>query len=179
MAAVLSCGPNAVSSDSSAAALLEIADELIGTIEITIPPGTPPRGRKITVHRRPLASHERTEVNAIPVTTPIGTLLDLATRLPTRALERAVNEADKRHLVTPHALRAALAAYTGQPGAPALRALLDSRTFRLTDSELERRFMPIARAAGLAPPLTGQRVNGFKVDVYWPDLGLVVDTDGL
>jgi very-short-patch-repair endonuclease len=49
----------------------------------------------------------------------------------------------------------------------------------LTDSELERLFWPIAAEAGLAPPLTGQRVNGFKVDFYWPDLGLVVETDGL
>lgn len=33
--------------------------------------------------------------------------------------------------------------------------------------------------AGLSPPRTGSRVNGFKVDFYWPDLGLVVETDGL
>jgi very-short-patch-repair endonuclease len=34
-------------------------------------------------------------------------------------------------------------------------------------------------AAGLPLPLTGKRVNGFKVDFLWPDLGLVVETDGL
>ncbi len=28
-------------------------------------------------------------------------------------------------------------------------------------------------------PKTQQRVNGFKVDFYWPELGLVVETDGL
>jgi len=60
-----------------------------------------------------------------------------------------------------------------------LRELLDRRTFVLTDSELERRFLPIALAAGLPVPQTGRRVNGFKVDFYWPDLGLVVETDGL
>ena len=57
--------------------------------------------------------------------------------------------------------------------------MLDRRTFRLTDSELERRFLPLARAAGLPVPLTRQRVNGFEVDFFWPDLGLVVETDGL
>jgi very-short-patch-repair endonuclease len=31
----------------------------------------------------------------------------------------------------------------------------------------------------LAAPLTGQRLNGFKVDFLWPKLGLVVETDGL
>jgi hypothetical protein len=60
-----------------------------------------------------------------------------------------------------------------------LRELLDRRTFTLTDSELERRFLPLARAAGLGPPLTGAFVSGFKVDFFWRELGLVVETDGL
>ena len=60
-----------------------------------------------------------------------------------------------------------------------LRSLLDRRTFTLTDSKLERRFLPIARAAGLARPLTRQHVNGFRVDFFWPELRLVVETDGL
>lgn len=60
-----------------------------------------------------------------------------------------------------------------------LRAALERRTFVLTDSALERRFVPLAREAGLGRPLTGVRLNGFKVDFYWPDLGLVVETDGL
>ena len=28
-------------------------------------------------------------------------------------------------------------------------------------------------------PRTGRRLNGFKVDFSWPELGLVVETDGL
>jgi very-short-patch-repair endonuclease len=66
-----------------------------------------------------------------------------------------------------------------RPGIAILREALDRRTFALTDSALERRFLPLARDAGLAQPQTGVRVNGFKVDFYWPDLGLVVETDGL
>jgi hypothetical protein len=61
----------------------------------------------------------------------------------------------------------------------ALRDVLERPTFTLTDSELERRFLPIAQRAGLDPPLTGRYVDGFKVDFYWPDLGLIVETDGL
>lgn len=60
-----------------------------------------------------------------------------------------------------------------------LRETLDRRTFTLTDSELERRFLPLARRAGLPAPQTQAWVNGFKVDFYWPELGLVVETDGL
>jgi very-short-patch-repair endonuclease len=51
--------------------------------------------------------------------------------------------------------------------------------FTLTESELERRFLPVARAADLAEPLTQHSLDGFRVDFYWPDLGLVVETDGL
>ncbi len=115
----------------------------------------------------------------IPVTSPIRTLIDLATSLSRAALERAVNEADKRDLTTPEKLRAALETYTGEAGVARLRALLDRHTFRLSDSDLERRFRPLARSAGLPTPLTKQRVNGFEVDFFWPDLGLVVETDGL
>jgi hypothetical protein len=37
----------------------------------------------------------------------------------------------------------------------ALREVLDRATFVLTDSELERRFLPIARRAGLPRPPPG------------------------
>ncbi len=66
-----------------------------------------------------------------------------------------------------------------RPGCAVVRRLLDRRTFLLTDSELERGFARIIRRADLPPPLTQQWVNGFRVDFYWPDLGLVVETDGL
>jgi very-short-patch-repair endonuclease len=94
-------------------------------------------------------------------------------------LEAAVNAADKLDLVDPGELRAAVARAGRRAGAPALRKVLDPSTFVLTDSELERRLVRIARKIGMASPLTGVELNGFKVDFYWPDLGLVVETDGL
>jgi hypothetical protein len=118
------------------------------------------------------------EHRRVPVTAPVQTLIDLATRLPPRRLERAVNEADKRDLVDPESLRAALESRSGEPGVPALRSLLDRHTFRLSDQELELLFRPIAAAAGLSIPLTKEVVDGFEVDFFWPQLGLVVETDG-
>jgi very-short-patch-repair endonuclease len=106
-------------------------------------------------------------------------LIDLTPRLDRRGVERAVNEADKYDLVHPPELRRALDLREGEPGVAKLRHILDRRTFRLTKEELERRFLPLARKADLPVPLTGQFVNGFEVDFYWPDLGLVVETDGL
>jgi hypothetical protein len=66
--------------------------------------------------------------DGIPLTAPARTLVDLATELSPIAVERAVNEADKRDLIDPEALRAALDSYEGEPGAPLLRELLDKRT---------------------------------------------------
>jgi very-short-patch-repair endonuclease len=94
-------------------------------------------------------------------------------------MERAINQADNQDLIDPVDLRAAVQEVEGRPGAPKLSHTLDIRTFALTDSELERLFIPIALRAGLPKPLTRQYVNGFRVDFYWPDLKLVVETDSL
>jgi very-short-patch-repair endonuclease len=115
----------------------------------------------------------------IPVTTPVLTLIDLATCVPAGPLEAAINEADKLDLISPPRLRAELDERNGQRGVPALRRILDRSTFVLTDTELQRRFVPIAARAGLGRPQTQRRVNGFRVDFFWPERGLVVETDGL
>jgi len=114
----------------------------------------------------------------IPVTTPVRALIDLATYLSPSRLERAVNEADIQGLVRVADLRAELEGRAGQHGVRALRDLIDRHAFRLTDSELERRFLRLVRSAGMPTPETGALVNGFRVDFFWHDLGLVVETDG-
>jgi hypothetical protein len=131
------------------------------------------------VHRCSVPEFDRTHHHNIPVTTPTRTLIDMATILTRPQLEAAINEADKLDLVDPSSLRASLEERAGQRGAAALRAILDRHTFVLTRSELERRFLPIARQAGLPKPETQALVNGFEVDFYWPALGLVIETDGL
>jgi very-short-patch-repair endonuclease len=180
MAAVLGCGPRAVLSHHSAASLWEIRDPVEGAIHVSVPPGGGTGGPGVRVHRtRTLGADDVTTRHGIPATAPVRTLLDLATLLRAGALEAAVNAADRLELVSPEALREALEDRRGQSGVASLRTLLDRRTFRLTDSELERRFLPIAQRAGLPVPKTQARVNGFRVDFHWPDLGLVVETDGL
>ncbi len=124
----------------------------------------------VTVHRR------------IPVTTPARTILDqAATPISDSSLERLVNEADasKRIDLDLPALRRYCDVRGGEPGVRRLRHLLDPETFRLSDSELERLFRPVAVAAGLPQPLTKVFVNDYEVDFYWPDLALVVETDSL
>ncbi|HSJ16570.1 MAG TPA: type IV toxin-antitoxin system AbiEi family antitoxin domain-containing protein [Solirubrobacterales bacterium] len=177
--AVLACGPRAVLSHGSAAALWGIGDERIGVIEVSVPARGRPRRPRIVAHRRTLEPHEVAVRDGIPLTAPIRTLVDIACRLGTRRLVRVIREADALGLCDPETLRAALDDMRGQRGVGVLRRLLDRHTFALTDSELERRFLPIARRAGLPKPKTQRVVNGFRVDFYWPGLGLVVETDGL
>jgi very-short-patch-repair endonuclease len=105
--------------------------------------------------------------------------VDIAATLTPDRLEAAINEADKHDLIDPEALRSALDALRARPGVNRLRATLDRSTFVMTDTELERRFLPIARRAGLPRPQTQRYVGGFRVDFYWPELSLVVETDGL
>jgi very-short-patch-repair endonuclease len=90
-----------------------------------------------------------------------------------------VNRADKVDLIDPESLRAALQPLKGEPRVPLLREVLDRGTFTLTDSELERFFLSIARRVGLPKPMTRHWVNGHRVDFFRPELGLVVETDGL
>jgi very-short-patch-repair endonuclease len=180
MAAVLACGPESVISHRTAAQHWRLQARRAGPIEISAPVAVDRRPRGVLLHRRrSLAPGDRTVHVGIPVTTPIRTLVDIATQLGERQLEAAVNEADKRDLAHPEELRNALDGMTRQPGVGRLRRLLDRRVFRLTDSQLERTFLGLVRSWGLPVPETRRVVNGFRVDFYWRALGLVVETDGL
>jgi hypothetical protein len=180
MAAVLTCGNEAMLSHRSAAALWGIGEEHPQRIDVSVRGRFESRHAGLKVRSRPsLWAVDVVERRGIPVTSVVQTLVDLATELPDGRLERAVNEADKRDLIDPEALRAALTERRGERGVKRLAALLDKRTFRLSDDELERRFRPIAAAAGVPVEETKVWVNGFEVDFFWPRLGLVVETDGL
>jgi len=134
MAAVLACGPDAVMSHGSAAALWGFGVEKNSLVEISVPAGKRSRQPGVRVHRRTravmddVAAHE-----GIPLTSSARTLIDQATRLRSMQLERAVNEADKLGRVSADELHASLEDYRGQPGVAPLRKLLDPLAFRLSD----------------------------------------------
>lgn len=175
MAAVLTCGDGAVLSHDSAAALWGMREQRRGPIHVSVPSQRDPRRSGLRTHRRKgvkTASH-----NGIPVTSPTQTVIDLAPSLTEHQLERLIDEADKLDLVHLEELRRS-AAERGGVGGSRVRRLLDKRTFLLTDSELERRFVPIAEAAGLPKPETRVRLNGYRVDFLFREQGLVVETDG-
>jgi len=179
MAAVLACGPEAALSHRSAAALWGFGEEHRAYIDVMVRRASEARIRGIRCHRRPtLPVCDLTKRSGIPLTTPVRTFLDLTKVAGPKTLERAVNEADKLDVIDADSLRKALDDRAGEPGVRPLRAILDEHTFRLSDDELERLFRPLATAAGLPTPLTKVMVDKFEVDFFWPELGLVVETDG-
>jgi putative AbiEi antitoxin of type IV toxin-antitoxin system/uncharacterized protein DUF559 len=179
MAALLACGQGAVLSHRSAAALWGFAKEHPDYVDVSVRRSSEARLRGVRCHRRPtLSGADVTTKRNISLTRPVRTFLDLVRTMGPRDLERAINEADKLDVIDADALRRALEDHPGEPGVRVLRRILDKHTFRLSDDELERLFRPLAAAAGLPVPLTKQMVNEFEVDFFWPDLGLVVETDG-
>jgi very-short-patch-repair endonuclease len=170
-------GEGAVLSHESAAFLWGIVKVRPQVTQVTVPAGRNPRRRGIEVHRRAIASATRHK--GVPLTSPIQTLLDIAPRMNETQLERAINEAVNRDLVDPDWLRSELARRSGQTGVATVRRRINRDTFVLTDSELEQRFLPIARAAGYPKPQTQVYVNGFRVDFYFAELGVVVEADSL
>jgi very-short-patch-repair endonuclease len=178
MGAVLACGREALLSHSSAAALWGLTRVLNATaIHVTLPPGRFLQRPGIKSHRRrDLSSEHRRDVAGIPVTDPISTLVDFASCAPEWRVERAINDADRLDLVDPEALRRIVAGLGPRPGMACMRRLLHLDA--LTDTGLESRFLAIVRAASLPLPETQVVVNGYRVDFYWPNLGLVVETDG-
>lgn len=180
LAAVLACGAGALLSHRSAAALRNVIVREGPDIEVSVPAVRVARRPGVKTYRRSLLEPEHADVCCrIPVTSPFLTMVDLATVVSLPELEKAVNEADKLGVVSFEALASWVERAPQRPGMARLRRLIGRATFRLTDSELERRFLPLVRRAGLPLPRTRKRVEGYRTDFFWPELGLVVETDGL
>jgi very-short-patch-repair endonuclease len=177
MAAVLACGPDAVLSHHSAAALWGMRQS--DRIEVTRP--TSYRGSKdITVHRSPLRADERTTHRGIPTTTVPRTLLDLSAVVRLHDLRSALRQAEQLRLTDPLSLHDLAERYPRRPGLASIRALLTEAMLgvNIVRSELEERFQAFLLSAGLPLPKTNQRVEGYEVDCVWPEQRLIVELDG-
>ena len=156
MAAVLACGPSAVLSHRSAAALWNLLRPMDGPVDVSVPSqnGRRPR-RGICVHRRRSLSPRATTVrNLIPVTTPRQTIEDLRGIVSPSLRRRALRQAEvKRFAMGPRA------------GGDRTR------------SDLERRFLALCRRNRIPKPLVNVRIGRWTVDFLWPEQRVVVETD--
>jgi very-short-patch-repair endonuclease len=177
-AAVLAVGDGAVLSHFAAAVVWELRAHQSGPVDVTLP-GRNARNRPgIRIHR--VAQLHPADITAhrnLPVTSPARTLLDLARFLPSRALTRAIEEAEVQRRVTPHSLDEQFKRYPRHRGTAALReAVIADPAF--TRSEAERRLLALIRAARLPVPETNVRLAGYEVDLLWSAQRLVVEVDG-
>lgn len=203
MGAVLACGPRALISHRSAAALWELlpsprhaAHPVHLPVEVSVcrsDRGVAAAG--ILAHRiTTLGPGDRTVREGIPVTTPSRTLLDLAAlaaRRPGRLdrdplppvgqrdLERAIAKAEREGLATVADLRAHLTASPRWPGSVLLRRILDQEGGpAFTRSEAEARLLDMMRTAHLPPPRTNAQVGRYELDFLWGEAGLAIEVDG-
>lgn len=136
------------------------------------------RGTLVVHERQTLSTADTRILDGLPITSPARTLVDLAATMPLEALDIALAEAQVLRLVTPAAVRAALARAPRQPGTAALRGLLDGGHGAPTRSELERTMLRLLARAGLPRPRVNTRIARYEVDFAWPAHRLVVETDG-
>jgi very-short-patch-repair endonuclease len=181
-AALLACGARAMLSHTSAAALWKLIPYADAPVEVTVAClGTRRTRPGIKLHRSgKLLRHDVQVKDGLPVTSPAWTLLDLAARFDTRALERIVDEAlVVLKILRPDQLIDVLQRSNGRPGTPALKGLLERRTSSVvTHSQAERRCLELIREAGLPEPLTQVRIGEFTVDLLWPEHRVVFEIDG-
>jgi len=157
MAASMACGPTAVVSHRSAAALWGLLAPQRGPVDVTVPGISGRRRlRGLRIHRsRTLTPADATRHHRIPITTPARTIEDLRRTAPAAVVRRAARQA------------AVLGLGTG-----------DDHEVGPTRSDLERDFIHLCRRHGLPRPEVNVRIGGLEVDFLWRDRRLIVETDG-
>jgi hypothetical protein len=177
MAALLACAP-AVASHVTAARLWGLLRSQAGAIHLIAPSQRHPRPGFV-VHCARLAEADITVEDGIPVTALARTHLDLAGMDSVARVERALERSEELGLFDLPTLEDVLGRYSRHPGAGKLRRALD--IYRpdpvFTRSKLERRFLGLAREAGLPVPAVNFVVAGFELDAYWERERFVVELD--
>jgi very-short-patch-repair endonuclease len=180
MAAVLACGDGALLAGFSAARLWELIDRGGELPEVSVPTDTHVRGpRGVVVHRcLGRLTADAVQRAAIPVTSLQLTLIDLAGVTDQRRLRSAVRQAERVHRLDLRELRQAVDRPRTEARRARLRAVLDVYLPRAIESELEDALLELCRRHRLPLPDTQVRIGDHRVDFLWPDLRLVVETDG-
>jgi hypothetical protein len=147
------------------------------------------RASGIVLHRpRTLTDGDVTTVGVIPVTTPIRTLVDLATMVPRSSLEDAIDSFIRKDVLDPSVLRDRLDAMApfGRRGFRMLRELAAERVGEpVAGSVRERRLFDLLRSAGLPLPTKQFRIlsaDGTFVarpDLSYPPLRIYIEFESV
>jgi len=145
-----------VLSHRSAAELWEILEPRHGIPQITLPyPVSAARPNLRIFRSRTLAATRTAARDNIPVTMPARTLTDLARVATPAEVRRATRAAERRNL-----------------------PLSDDYPHTKTESDLEDDFLAICRRHGVPEPECQVPIGRHRVDFYWRNQNLVIETDG-
>lgn len=133
---------------------------------------------------RPFEVGEIVALEGLPVTSVKRTLIDLGQVADAGLMERALESALRKRLVTVQELEVALSEAPALRGTRALRSLLTERPPGQvpTASDAETLFVQLARRAGLPPArrqfLVRTPEGNFSLDHAWPEVRVAVEVDG-
>jgi very-short-patch-repair endonuclease len=156
LAAVFAAGDGAVLSHASAAALWQFLRPISGPVHLTVGAAVRRKPRPgLQIHRsRTLAPGDVTRRHGIAVTTPARTIEDVRGEVEPYLFRRALRQAELAGHRVPHL----------------------SATKR-TRSDLELLFLALCDEHRLPRPLVNRKVHGYRVDFFWPEQRLAVETD--
>jgi hypothetical protein len=156
LAAVLAAGDGAVLSHTSAAALWEFLRPIRGPIHVIVAAAVRRKSRPgLQIHRsRTITPFQVTRRHGIAVTTPARTIEDVRTTVESYLFRRALRQAEVAGRRVPHL-----------------------GMVRRTRSDLELLFLGLCDDHGLPRPLVNHRVHGHRVDFFFVDHRLAVETD--
>lgn len=184
LAACLWAGNGALASHRTAGVLWELDGVTADRVEITVPVRRAPRSGVVIVHRTlDIPRADRVTLGVIPITSPLRTLLDLASCLDDEDLETAVESALDRRLAREPPLRQR-AGGKGNSGTSALQRILDGRDqgSPALESRLEVKVWRLLVRSGLPKPVRQHPVEiegrRYRLDFAWPSFGVAVEADG-
>jgi hypothetical protein len=155
LAAVLAAGDGAALSHSSAAALWGYLRPIRGPVHITVAATINRKRSGLMIHRsRTFTPRVVTRHHGIAVTTPARTIEDIRGAVEPYLFRRALRQAELAGHRVPH-----------------LSAV------KRTRSDLELLFLGLCDIHGLPRPLVNRRVHGHRVDFWWPEQRVAVETD--
>jgi hypothetical protein len=156
VAAVLAVGDGAVLSHTSATALWGYLRPIPGPTHVTVPGDGGRRKREgIVVHRsRTLTGRDITRRHGIAVTNPSRTISDVRGTIEPYLFRRALRQAELGGHRVPH-----------------LSAV------KRTRSDLEMFFLAFCERHDLPRPLVNHRVHGHRIDFFFAEQRVAVETD--
>lgn len=135
----------------------------------------------LKIHQtRHLDQSEVTVRFGIPITTVARTLVDICGLFGRQQLKALLHEAGRIGLLRFDEIRHEIERSKGKKGVALLREIIDNwdPQIALTRNRLESRMFSLCRRYGIPKPEVNRKVAGYEVDFFWPDVGLVVETDG-